>query len=81
MQVGAVFGLIFALIVMGLILFFGSEQLMNIICIGNIGQTNKVVKNLEYKIDDIQACSHIWSIAFVSVVTQVNQYLIAEPEE
>lgn len=55
MQVGAVFGLIFALIVMGFVLFFGSSQIANVMCIGSIGQTTKAVKNLEALVDDIQA--------------------------
>jgi hypothetical protein len=55
MQVGAVFGLIFALIVMAFVIYFGSTQLVNIMCLGNVGQTNNVVKNLENLVDDIQA--------------------------
>ncbi len=55
MQVGAVFGIIFALIVMAFVLYFGSAQIMNIICLGNVGQTNKVIRDLENMVDDIQA--------------------------
>lgn len=55
MQVGAVFGLILALIVMGFVLFVGSGQITNMICMGNIGQTNNAMNNLESIADDIQA--------------------------
>jgi len=55
MEVGAVFGMIFAIIVMGFIIYFGSGQIINIICMGNIGQTSKAIRNLEVLVDDIQA--------------------------
>lgn len=55
MQVGAVFGIIFALIVMAFVLYFGADQIANIICLGNTGQTTKEVMNLENLVDDIQA--------------------------
>lgn len=55
MQVGAVFGLIFALIVMAFVLYFGSAQIVNIMCLGNTGQTSKVVKDLGNLVGDIQS--------------------------
>lgn len=55
MQVGAVFGIIFAIIVMAFVLMFGSDQIINIICMGNLAQTNKAIKDLEYLADGIQS--------------------------
>jgi hypothetical protein len=55
MQVGAVFGIIFAIIVMALLLAFGSGQIINIICLGNLAQTNKAIRDLEFLVDGIQA--------------------------
>jgi hypothetical protein len=55
MQVGAVFGMIFAIIVMAFLLVFGSDQIANIMCLGNVGQTSKSIKDLEKVVDDIQA--------------------------
>jgi hypothetical protein len=55
MQVGAVFGIIFALIIMAFVLYFGADQIANIMCLGNTGQTTKTVHNLESLVDEIQA--------------------------
>jgi hypothetical protein len=55
MEVGAVFGIIFALIVMAFVILFGTGQITNIMCMGSVAQTSKEVKNLGAMVDDIQA--------------------------
>ena len=57
MQVGAVFGLIFALIVMGFVLMLGTGQITEIFCLSSVGQTSKAVKNLETVVDQVYASS------------------------
>ena len=70
MQVGAVFGLIMAIIVMGFVLVFGTGLFEDMMCIGNVGQTNKAVKSLESVIDSVQALDEGSSDTFrVSIPT------------
>jgi hypothetical protein len=81
MQVGAVFGLILALIVMAVVLFFGSGQIANIICIGNVGQTNNAIKNLESLVDDIQASAEGSSDTFRLSIPQNAEVCFIDPED
>lgn len=53
MQIAAVFGIVFAIIVLIFILIFGAGQIINIMCLGNIGTTNTAVKNLEAVVEDV----------------------------
>lgn len=55
MQVGAMFGIIFALIVMAFVILFGTGQINNMLCTGSMGQTSKTIRNLEIVVGDIQA--------------------------
>ena len=55
MQVGAVFGIIFAVIVLGFVLVLGTDQITNVMCTSSIAQTSKEVKNLETMVNDLQA--------------------------
>ena len=51
MQVGAIFGLIFAIIVMAFILIFGTDIFQDMMCVGSNGQVIKAVKDLESVVD------------------------------
>jgi hypothetical protein len=55
MDVGAAFGMIFAVIVLAFVLLLGTGQITNIMCTSSIAQTSKEVKNIEAMVDDIQA--------------------------
>ena len=81
MQVGAVFGMIFAIIVMGFVLFFGADQIANIMCIGNIGQTTKAVKNLETLVDDVQASGEGSSDTFKVSIAKNAKLCFIDPDD
>ena len=53
MDVSMVFGIIFTLIVIGLLLVFGWQQIANIFGIGEEAQVASIIKNLEKRIDDL----------------------------
>ena len=53
MDVSMVFGIIFTLIVMGLLLVFGWQQIANLFGIGEEAQVASTIKGLEKKIDDL----------------------------
>lgn len=53
MDTGLVFGIIFAIIIMALLLVFGMEQIVNIFCVGNIAQADKSVKDLENTVENV----------------------------
>lgn len=79
MQVGAVFGLIFALIVMGFVLFFGADQIANLLCMGGTGQTSKAVKDLEIMVDDIQASGEGSSDVFSMNIAKNAKVCFVDP--
>ncbi len=53
MNVGAVFGIIFAAIFIGFILAFGTGAITDIFCVGNVAQTNNAVKQLEIAVENL----------------------------
>ena len=53
MNTGMVFGMIFAAIVIGLLLIFGAEQIINIFCLSSNAQVNKAVKDLENEVENV----------------------------
>lgn len=53
MNVGMVFMVIFAIVVMGLVLVFGMEQIINLFCFANEAQTIKAIKDLENEVDNL----------------------------
>ena len=53
MDVSLIFGIIFTLIVIGLLLVFGGEQIANILGFGGQAQVLKTMDNLKNKVDDI----------------------------
>ena len=53
MDTGLVFGIIFAIIIIALLLVFGIEQIVNIFCMGNIAQADKSVKDLENEVESV----------------------------
>ncbi|RLI96668.1 MAG: hypothetical protein DRO99_04090 [Candidatus Aenigmatarchaeota archaeon] len=53
METGMVFGIIFAIIMIALLLVFGMDQIVNIFCVSNTAQTNKAVKDLENAVEDV----------------------------
>lgn len=55
MQVSAIFGIIFALIVMGFVMIFGTGIFQDMMCVGNNGQVTKAYKDLEAVVDQVQA--------------------------
>jgi hypothetical protein len=81
MQVGAVFGIIFALIVMAFVIYFGAGQIVNIICLGNTGQTAKSVKNLESMVDDIQAAGEGSSDTFSMNIPSNAKVCFIDPND
>jgi hypothetical protein len=81
MQVGAVFGIIFALIVMAFVLYLGSTQITNIMCLGNVGQTNKAVKDLENLVDDIQASGEGSSDTFRLSISTNAMVCFIDPDD
>jgi len=54
MEVGMVFGLVFAVIVMGAIFLFGTGTFEKMICAGDVAQTTKALKDLETVVDKVQ---------------------------
>ena len=53
MNVGMVFAVIFAVVVVGLVLVFGMEQIINIFCFGSDAQAMSAIKNLENEVDNL----------------------------
>ena len=53
MQVGMVFALIFAIIMIGFIFIFGLPQIGSLISIGTQAQVNKMIKDIDSKVDDL----------------------------
>jgi hypothetical protein len=53
MSVEMVFGIIFTIIVMGLILVFGSGAITSIFCMGTDAQVQKTVTNMKNLVDDL----------------------------
>ena len=53
MDVSLIFGIIFTLIVIGLLLVFGGEQIANILGFGGHAQVLKTIANLKNKVDDV----------------------------
>jgi len=53
MGIGMVFGIIFAIVVMGMILVFGTDAIISIFCMGSDAQTQKTIKNLQTMVDDL----------------------------
>jgi len=53
LNVGMVFGIITAILVMIFVIIFASDQISNMFCAGSVAQTNKAVMNLEEIVDDI----------------------------
>lgn len=80
MQVGAIFGLIFAILVMAFMIFFGSGMLEDFICVGNVGQTNHVIQNLEGLIDDIQASGSNSRKQFIMNIPRNAKVCFVDPE-
>ena len=57
MDVGLVFGIIFAVIVIGALFVYGFDLIGGFFCTGNDAQTLKAVKNLETSVKDIYTLS------------------------
>lgn len=53
MSVGMIFGIIFAILVMVMILVFGSDVIVSIFCMGNDAQTQKTIQNLQTFVDNL----------------------------
>jgi len=53
MDTGLVFGIIFAIIIIALLLVFGLEQIVNVFCVSNIAQADKAVKDLENAVENV----------------------------
>lgn len=53
MNVGMVFAVIFAIVVMGLVLIFGVDQIINIFCFANEAQTIKAIRDLETEVNNL----------------------------
>lgn len=53
MSVGMVFGIIFAIMVIGMILVFGADVTNIIFCTGNDAQIQKTIKNMQSVVEDI----------------------------
>lgn len=53
MGVGMVFGIIFTIVVIGLILVFGSSVIVDIMCLGSDAQVQKTIQNMEKFVDDL----------------------------
>jgi len=53
MDTTLVFGIIFAIIVIGLLFVFGIEQIGGIFCLGNTAQVDKAVKDLENAVEGV----------------------------
>lgn len=47
MQVGMVFAMIITIVIIGLVLVFGFQQIQSFFCLGSIAQTNKMVADVE----------------------------------
>lgn len=53
MDVSMIFGIIFTIVVIGLVLIFGSGALQDLFCFGSDAQIIKEIKNIEKKVEDI----------------------------
>ena len=53
MNTGMVFGIIFAILVIGMLFVFGIDQIANIFCVSNVAQTNKAVSDLENAVENV----------------------------
>lgn len=53
MNVGMVFAIVFAIIVMGLILAFGTDQIRSIFCLSSDAQTGKAIQDLKTNVETV----------------------------
>jgi hypothetical protein len=80
MQVGAVFGIIFAIIVMAIVLVFGSGMITDMMCMGSLGQTNKVIDNLNDMTDRVQSLDEGSSTPFDVNLPSSARLCFVDPE-
>jgi hypothetical protein len=81
MQVGAMFGLVFAIIVMIFVLAFGFGFIPDMMCVGNVGQINRVVTNIESLVDTIQSLDEGSSDEFRVNIPEDNKICFIDPED
>jgi hypothetical protein len=78
MNVGMVFGIILAIIVMSFVIVFGLDQIGNMFCAGSVAQVNKAIMNLEDVVGDIYSAglgssdTYLMSIPETAKVCFVN---------
>ncbi len=68
MAVGPVFGIIFALIALGMFLVFGFQQVVSIFSFGDDATLKKVVQDLTNRVDDVYNLAEGSSKIFTAVV-------------
>ncbi len=81
MQVGHAFGIIFAIIVMGFVILVGTGMFQDMMCVGNIGQTDRAVKQLEDRVDNVQALDSGSSTTFRMTMPSNAMVCFIDPED
>ena len=66
---------------MGFILLFGTGFFGDMMCIGNVGQTNKIVKNLEEIVDKVQALDEGSSTTFKMTLPSNGMVCFIDPTD
>jgi len=79
MNAGMVFVIIFAIVVMGLVLVFGANQIINIFCFANDAQTSKTIKDLKTEVDNLYILSEGSSKLFDLLIPSDAEFCFVNP--
>lgn len=81
MNTGLVFGIIFAIIVIALLLAFGIEQIVNIFCMSNIAGADKSVKDLELAVEDVYNLAQGSAMPFKVSLSRNARICLINPDD
>ncbi len=81
MQVGMVFGIIFALIVMAMVLTFGSGMIADMMCMGSLGQTNKAIEDMADAVSRVHSLDEGSSSPFDVSLPSSARVCFVDPED
>jgi hypothetical protein len=81
MNTGLVFGIIFAIIIIAMLLVFGLEQIVNIFCISNIAQTDKAAKDLEHEVENVYNLAEGSMVPFKVAIPRNAKLCLIDPDD
>lgn len=80
MNVGAVFGIITAILVIVFVILLGSGQISNMFSLGGIAQVNKAVLNFEEVVDDLYSAAQGSSDRYKFRIPETAKVCFIDPE-